>query len=60
MRIISFFNDVIQEFNKISWPKKNETLYFSIIVLLLITFLGGCFFIIDSLSFKVIRLILNI
>lgn len=58
-RISKFFNEVIREMKKVSWPKKQELIRYTIIVFVTVTFLSVFFAAIDLGFSKLIRLIVE-
>lgn len=48
-RIGSFFQDSWHELQKVSWPSKAEVKNFTIVVLVAVTFVGLCLYVLDAI-----------
>ncbi|RZI46722.1 preprotein translocase subunit SecE [Rickettsiales endosymbiont of Peranema trichophorum] len=60
MRLVAFIKEVKAEALKIVWPSRKETMFASILVILVTVLVGLFFLLVDSLVHKLIRLILGI
>lgn len=58
-RIKKFFSDIVREMRKVSWPKRNEMVRYTITVLSTVIFFALFFEAIDFGVSKLIRLILE-
>lgn len=58
-RLIGFFRDVVKEMKKVSWPKKNELVRYTITVITTVAFFAVFFAIVDLGISELLRLILE-
>lgn len=55
---VKYLEQVRQEFRKVIWPTRRETLITTILVMIVVAFLGLFFFIVDAVLANLIQLIL--
>ncbi|MCH1626098.1 preprotein translocase subunit SecE [Fredinandcohnia quinoae] len=58
-RLTKFFSNVVREMKKVSWPKKQELVRYTIITLTTVIFVTVFFALIDTGISKLIRLVLE-
>jgi len=58
-RLIKFFQNVIREMKRVSWPKKKELTRYTIIVISTVAFISVFFALIDTGISELIRLVLE-
>lgn len=58
-RLTKFFRDIVREMKKVSWPKKQELVRYTIITLTTVIFVAVFFALIDSGISALIELVLE-
>lgn len=58
-RVINFFRDVVREMKKVSWPKRNELIRYTITVITTVLFMAVFFAVVDLGISEIIRVFLE-
>jgi preprotein translocase subunit SecE len=58
-RIMNFFNEVVREMKKVSWPKRKELVNYTITVLATVAFMTVFFAVVDLGISSLIRFVLE-
>ncbi|QQR81966.1 MAG: preprotein translocase subunit SecE [Deltaproteobacteria bacterium] len=56
----NFFNDVVDEMTRVSWPQRKETVSSAVVVVILLAISSGALLIIDTLWRAVVRGLLSL